>query len=43
MEKIEAEVEQIQKLESDADVITAYASMIYKTSNGEVGGTAHMI
>ena len=43
MEKVEAEVDQIQKLESERDVISAYASMIYKTSNGEVGTTAHMI
>mgnify|MGYP000096998558 CR=1 FL=1 len=43
MDKVDAEVEQIQKFDNDTDIIAAYASMLYKTTNGEVGTTAHMI
>ena len=43
MEKIDAEIDAIHKIETETEVITQYAAMLYKTTNGEVGTTANMI
>ena len=43
MEALQTECETIQGLTKEEEVITNYAAMIYKTSNGGVGNTAHMI
>ena len=40
---MQTEIESIQNLGEEKEVITNYAAMIYKTSNGQVGNTAHMI
>ena len=40
---MQTEIESIQNLGEEKEVITNYAAMIYKTSNSQVGNTAHMI
>mmetsp|Transcript_24453 Transcript_24453/g.37922 ORF Transcript_24453/g.37922 Transcript_24453/m.37922 type:complete len:91 (+) Transcript_24453:52-324(+) len=40
---IEKEVTAIQEIGEEKQVITNYREILYKTSNGSVGSTAHML